>query len=72
MKQMGCTEVTPLARLGVFSMSEVAREDNALMNYVFSQKACACFSVFRYCIPHFCVGLIACLRVIKLALRNTN
>ena len=35
MKQMGCTEVTPLARLGVFSMSEVAREDNALMNYVF-------------------------------------
>ena len=38
MKQMGCTEVTPLARLGVFSMSEVAREDNALMNYVFFQK----------------------------------
>lgn len=53
MKQMGCTEVTPLARLGVFSMSEVAREDNALMNYVFSPKACACFSVFRYCIPRF-------------------
>lgn len=38
MKQMGYTAVTPLARLGVFSMSEVAREDNALMNYVFSQK----------------------------------
>ena len=38
MKQMGCTEVTPLARLGVFSMSGVAREDNALMNYVFFQK----------------------------------
>ena len=72
MKQMGCTEVTPLARLGVFSMSEVAREDNALMNYVFSPKACACFSVFRYCIPRFCVGLIACLHVVKPALRVTN
>ena len=53
MKQMGCTEVTPLARLGVFIMSEVAREDNALMNYVFSPKACVCFSGFRYGIPRF-------------------
>lgn len=38
MEQMHCPRVTPLARLGVFSMSEVVREDNALMNYVFFQK----------------------------------
>lgn len=72
MKQMGCTEVTPLARLGVFSMSEVAREDNALMNYVFSPKVCACLSVFRYCIPRFCVGMIAYLYVARPALRNAS
>ena len=32
-----------MARLGVFSMSEVAREDNALMNYVFFPKSLRLF-----------------------------
>ena len=58
MKQMGCTEVTPLARLGVFSMSEVAREDNALMNYVFFQKPAPVSASFDIAFPVFVSALL--------------
>ena len=53
MKQMRCPGVTPLARLGVFSMSEVAREDNALMNYVFFQKPAPVSASFDIAFPAF-------------------
>lgn len=71
MKQMGCTEVTPLARLGVFSMSEVAREDNALMNYVFF-KSLRLFQRLSILHSTLCVGMIAYLYVARPALRNTS